>query len=119
MLRLLSSTKSAYSGPFDIDVGVQRLDRRQRRRLVEDRHVVDDLERRHLARPTILGEGDRALLGDVPISGDRHDKDVAERLRLLEVNQMAEMNQVEGAMAQHDLLVEELDCEGPATRRAG
>src|SRR5262249_38647313 len=56
---------------------------------------------------------DRALLRDVPIARQGHDEDVTERARLLEMRQVAEVDEVECAVALNDPLV----AEAPADLR--
>jgi hypothetical protein len=92
-------------GTLDVDVRLQRLDRRQRRRLVDDRDVVDELERGDLTRAVVLGERDRALLRDVAIGRNRHHEDVAERSCLIEMREVPDVHEIEGAMTLDDALV--------------
>ena len=92
-------------GPLHIDVRMQRLDRRDGRRLVDDRHVVDDLQRGELPRAIFLAERYRSFFRDVRVCRDGDDEHVAERAGLLEVNQMAHVHEIECAVAQNDLLV--------------
>src|SRR5258708_1541331 len=87
---------------LDVDVGMERFDCRQRGRLLDDRDVVDDLERRDLARALIFGERHRALLGDVRVAGQGHDQQVAHLARLLEMREVAEVHEVERPVAVDD-----------------
>jgi len=100
-----------------VDVGMQRLDRRQRCRLLDHRDIVDDLERRHLAGTLILGEGDRPLLGDVAVAGHGHHEQIAERAGLLEMRQVTRVDQVERAVTVDDPPVRGSARESAAGRR--
>ena len=101
MLRFVEHQVGVFRS-LDVDVGAQRLDGRERSRLGHQRDIVDDFEGRHLHRPVRLVEGHRALLGDVAVGGDRHDEDVAERFRFFEMQDVADVHEVEGAVALHD-----------------
>jgi hypothetical protein len=87
-----------------VDVGMEGPDGRERAGLRHDRDVVDDLESRHLPRAVFLSEADRSFLGDVPIGRNRHDQDIAERASFFEMNEVADVDQVERAVALHDRL---------------
>src|SRR5204863_8751640 len=56
----------------------------------------------------LLGERHRALLGDVRVGGDRHDEDIAERLRFFEMQDMANVHEIERAVTLYDLLAAEV-----------
>ena len=92
-------------GPFHVHIGPKPLDRSHGGRLVDHRDVVHDFERGELSRAVLLAEGDRPLLRDVTVGGDGHHEDVAQGPRVLEVNQVPDVHEIEGAMAQHDRLV--------------
>src|SRR5262249_32884158 len=62
------------------------------------------LQRGDLARAVVLREGDRALLRNVPVGRDGDDQNVAQRFGLFEVDQMADVNEVERPVALDDFL---------------
>ena len=86
MFEVLSSRRFEYSGPFTYTSGCSASMRGDRRGLVHDRDVVDDLERRDLPGAIVLTHRDGALLRDVLVARDGHDEQVAERAGVLEVN---------------------------------
>ena len=88
-----------------IDVGMERFDRRGRRRLFDNRDVIHDFERRELPRTILLGEGDGPFLRDVPVADDGHHQHVAKRARILEVNEVSHVDEVEGPVTEHDGLL--------------
>ena len=90
-----------------VDVRSQRLDGRDRRRLVHDGDVVDDFERGNLAGPVLLPEAHGPLLCDVLVARDRHDEQIAKTAGVLEMEQVAHVDQVERAVAEHDRFVAE------------
>jgi len=71
---------------------------------VDDRDVVDELERRDLTRAVVLGERDRTLLRDVAIGGDRDHEQIAERSCFLEMRKVPDVHEIEGAVTVDDVL---------------
>jgi len=107
-VRRLVEHEIGVLGALHVDVWAQPFDRRDRRRFVDDGDVVHDFQGGKLTRPILLAERDGAFLGDVAVGGDGDHEDVAERSRILEMNQVPHVDEVEGAVAQHDRSVREL-----------
>ena len=84
---------------------MKRLYRRKRRRFLDDRHEVDDLERRDLPGALILAERHGALFRDVPVARHGNDEQVAEGASLFEMLQVAGVHEVERAMTLDDAAI--------------
>ena len=98
VLRLLGVVRALH-----VDIGLQEPDRLDGRRMRVDRHEVDAPEPGEHLGPELLGEG-RPVgpLVDVSVGRERDDEHVAHRLGLLEVAEVAHVEQVEHPVAVHD-----------------
>ena len=102
---------------FHEDVRLESRNQLMRRRLVEDDHTIDRLQRLEDFDPFGLW-GDRASRAFVCPHGsigiDADDERVAEGAGVLEVAHVAGMEQVEDAVGEHDLLARSLELFGEA-----
>src|SRR5206468_5887934 len=58
-----------------------------------------------LPRAVVLADRHGPFLGDVLVARDRDDEEIAKRARVLEMNEVPHVHQIEGAVAQDDFLI--------------
>src|SRR5262245_16974381 len=97
----------AIVGALGMDIGLERLEQRVHARLVEQQHAIHATQRRHQTRPlrARLNRAPRALerMGGT-IAVDRNDQSIPERAGAGEIANVADVEQIEDAVGEHDAL---------------
>ena len=92
-------------GAFAMNVGTKSRKCRNRRCLIEDRHVIDHLKRRDQLGAIRLGHDRPGIAfdgSDARIAVDADDQDVTQSLRIPKTADVSDVEKVETAIRPHD-----------------